>query len=336
MRSCSPRARTGYAATIPISCTRSTQPTAELRRTIAWGFATPDRFVIDGDSIWVTDRDAPRIVRIDLTTRAQGGELRMPDDPSHPVESTSGMAIGEGSLWVAGTAASASVVVQFDLRTGRVQDTIPVPYVGPMAFGDGSLWVVGHGDLLRVDPATSTVVARANLDTSDLSSIAFGNHDAWTADPVSGSVWKIAPRWRDRGDLRGGPGLQLADVLRPRHLGGGVARRPAHRHRHSDRRPANDSRSATARPSIAAHGGRLLVTLERSAQDQIAALPGTVLRVATNGDPFSPADPAWNGSFFFRQIAFATCARLVRYEDSGVPDGWTLVPEVASMPDVSA
>ena len=73
-----------------------------------------------------------------------------------------------------------------------------------------------------------------------------------------------------------------------------------------------------------------------AAQDQIAALPGTVLRVATNGDPFSPADPAWNQSFFFRQIAFATCARLVRYEDSGVPDGWTLVPEVASMPDVSA
>ena len=98
------------------------------------------------------------------------------------------LAIAGGWLWAAG----GNGVDRLNLKTGKVEGTVPVPGAICLAMDVGvdALWVGSCGSepaVLRVDPATGKVVATIAIDASDLSpesSIAAAEDAVWlqTAD----------------------------------------------------------------------------------------------------------------------------------------------------------
>ena len=82
-----------------------------------------------------------------------------------------------------------------------------------------------------------------------------------------------------------------------------------------------------------AHGGVVVVGVQRSAQDVTAGLKGRVVRIAMKEDSLDPTDPvATQTAFNPPQVAFqyATCAKLLDYPDAEGARGRTLAPEVAA------
>jgi class 3 adenylate cyclase/streptogramin lyase len=73
-----------------------------------------------------------------------------------PVGNSPGsIAFGDGSVWVSNGADG--TVTRIDPATRRTV-TIDVTTVGPLAIGRDGVWVASQTDLLRIDPATNTVV----------------------------------------------------------------------------------------------------------------------------------------------------------------------------------
>lgn len=157
--------------------------------------------------------------------RLTGGP-NAPDNPIRPagsvvatirVPSTGGIAVGNGSVWVANTLEYS--VTRIDPSTNTVIATIPTGrspedlFHGPtrVAIGHGSAWVPdGRADcscLHRIDPAQNTIVATIPLGTPTFASfrlaplgIAVTADAVWVAlrhgreeDALSGSVVRVDP-----------------------------------------------------------------------------------------------------------------------------------------------
>jgi ABC-type transport system substrate-binding protein/sugar lactone lactonase YvrE len=313
--------------------------THTLTRTIPWGMPSPNWWAVDGGSIWATDATAPRIVRIDVLTGARSKviDVLAKDAEAPPIEALGGIAVGAGSVWVAGDRASDSVVQRYDPITGQLQAEIGVPYADLVYFGAGSAWVLARpGQLYRIDPASNTIGEPVLVPGSEATYVAFANGYAWTADPGTGTVWKIDPTATIAASYVTGFG---ALSLSATDAGVWVADSRAGTLSRIDATTGRIDRLAVGHypAAVAVLGSTLMVPVEASAADQIAELQGSVLRVGMRGDPVSPPDPAVNSAFDYRTIAYATCARLLTYRDADAPDGWTLFPEVAAaMPELSA
>jgi YVTN family beta-propeller protein len=70
-----------------------------------------------------------------------------------------------------------------------------------IAFGNGSLWAVGTASppnaesvLMRVDPATSRILASLDFTAATASGLAVGNDAAWVAARGDNAVWQISTR----------------------------------------------------------------------------------------------------------------------------------------------
>ena len=232
----------------------------------------------------------------------------------------------------------ANEVDRVDPVTGKVQARIQVARLDILAFGNGAVWGTGLGKLIRIDPATNEVTSSTDLTAFHfLPTITFSTDAAWTADETDGSVWKVDRAGTVRGRYQAGAGarpLQYMDgtLWVGNQDDGSVTGIDA-----------NTGKITTFTVGhqvgyLAAGDGVLMLGVDRSPEDDIAELEGSVLIVVMTGEPLQQptADSAVNLTAYNRMIQYATCARLLNYPDAPAPAGFELTPEVAaSMPDVS-
>jgi ABC-type transport system substrate-binding protein len=233
----------------------------------------------------------------------------------------------------------ANEVDRIDPATGRVQARIEATRLDILAFGNGALWGTGLGKLTRIDPATNEVTASADFTPFHfLPTIAFSTDAAWTADETDGSVWKVDRAGTVRGRYQAGAGarpMQYMDgtMWVGNQDDGSVTGIDA------DTGKITTFTIGHQVGSLAAGDGVLMLGLDRSPEDAIAELEGSVLIVAMTGEPLQQPTPdaAVNFTAYNRMNQYVTCARLLDYPDAPGPAGFELMPEIAaSMPEVSA
>ncbi len=113
--------------------------------------------------------------RLALDTGSVTDTIRVGNAPS-------GVAVGEGSVWV--TNAGDSSVSRIDPETNEVSQTLPASEPGPtgIAVGDGALWVADSigAALLRVDPTTEEESQSVPL-AGQPSGVAFTPDGVWVS-----------------------------------------------------------------------------------------------------------------------------------------------------------
>jgi class 3 adenylate cyclase/DNA-binding beta-propeller fold protein YncE len=106
----------------------------------------------------------------------------------------SGLAAGEGALWVAGN--------DVDRTLWRVDPTsrhvtpIPLPFApSAIAAGSGGVWLVDQRDnsVVRLDPATNRLGRRIRVG-HEPSAVTVGDGFVWVANALDGTVSRIDPR----------------------------------------------------------------------------------------------------------------------------------------------
>ena len=135
-------------------------------------------------AVWVTDNEADNVTRVDPTGLVNA--IAVGNGPS-------GIAVGEGGVWVAYT--GDDELVRFDPSTRAVTATIPVGRapVG-VALGAGSVWVANSGDgtVTRIDPKSDRKTTIAVGGSPQAITVAGGR--AWvTVDGQTISPSGVAP-----------------------------------------------------------------------------------------------------------------------------------------------
>ena len=288
----------------------------------------------DDRSIWVTDLAAPHVIRVDQRTGVVA-DFSFAKDASDTAVATD-VAVGSGSVWLARP--DVPEVVRLDPATGKVQARLLVNAWG-LAFGGGALWYWEEGSIGRIDPVTNeqTFDPVRLSQNGSLNNIYVGGGDAWTSDPSSGQVWRVDRSGRQTSfTLQPGVG-EMGSTDRTMWITNantgvltGIDLVTGQQDQTID--------TGHAVLAVAAGGSELMIAVGPTADEVVAGLQGSVLTVATSGQPWwdpSP-DPALNGDWQVQQALYLTCVGLLRYPDKPAPEGWTLEPEAATaMPTVS-
>jgi class 3 adenylate cyclase len=254
------------------------------------------------------------------------------------------LAYGGGSLWVAG--GWFGDLTEMDPSTGDVRSATSIQASGLLglvdgvAFADDVAWASSSlsGRIIAVDPADATIRQDTTL-ASGIGPIAAGGGFGWVADGAAGTVTRIdalgATTSYSVGTNIAALGYDaVADVLWAASFDGGVASIDALTGQVKQQYLGH---SATA---VAADDGRVLAGMTRSPAEIVAAIPGSVLRVASADDFVTDpgAVPPW---FTIQplqgQVIDLICAPLLTRRVEPGPDGELLEPVVAAaMPELSA
>ena len=106
----------------------------------------------------------------------------------------SGLAAGEGALWVVGNDVNRTLW-RVDPTSGRVT-AIPLPFApSAIAAGSGGVWLVDQSDnsVVRLDPATNRLGRRFPVG-HEPSAVTVGAGFVWVANVLDGTVSRIDPR----------------------------------------------------------------------------------------------------------------------------------------------
>lgn len=170
---------------------------------IKQGMAATDQELIAGGvafahgSVWAagtvptTPNPGTVLMRVDPSTGRIASTLNF------EASTASGVAVGNGSIWVA--AAGDDAVWQVDEGTDQVDGKVTVgKEPSDVAFGDGSVWVTTAGDdsLWRLDaPEGGNVTVRSVIHVgSRPSSVAVTPDAVWVANHGDGTVSRADPR----------------------------------------------------------------------------------------------------------------------------------------------
>jgi DNA-binding SARP family transcriptional activator/DNA-binding beta-propeller fold protein YncE len=130
-----------------------------------------------GGSLWVADRFANAVTRIDLAERRVAGTIKVGIDPLSS-------AFGFGALWVADGDSGTIAVIRPGALKPIIVRGIPSPY--GVAAAAGGVWVASNGmhAVYRIDPDTHAIVKRIDLGTPTdfLSGVSAGQHGVWAID----------------------------------------------------------------------------------------------------------------------------------------------------------
>lgn len=143
----------------------------------------PGAVVARGNSVWVAPSTG-LLTRLDAMTGAVAQRL----DPN---ASPSGIAIGNGAIWLSDT--EADNVVRVD-ATGLLT---PIPVGNAptgITVGAGGVWVIDSLDdsLVRIDPGTRSPTGTTPVGRSP-AGVAFGAGSVWVANSGDGTVTRINP-----------------------------------------------------------------------------------------------------------------------------------------------
>jgi virginiamycin B lyase len=107
----------------------------------------------------------------------------------------SGVAVGDGAVWVATSGVDRSRVVRIDPAGNRVAASVAVPLgQAELAVGAGAVWVASSSDnsVSRIDPATNKVAATIAVGRQP-SGIAVAAGSVWVANALDDTVTRINP-----------------------------------------------------------------------------------------------------------------------------------------------
>jgi ABC-type branched-subunit amino acid transport system substrate-binding protein len=124
------------------------------------------------DGVWVLSDGS--VTRIDARTNRVGQRIRF------GAQSTSGIAVGAGSVWA--TDEQEGVIWRVEPGPSPVTRTIDVgPGATYIAFGAGAVWAANYidGTVSRIDPRTNAVTARAQIGGAQ--ALAAGAGSAWVS-----------------------------------------------------------------------------------------------------------------------------------------------------------
>jgi ABC-type transport system substrate-binding protein len=286
------------------------------------------RIGIGGGFVWVREDGGSAVVAVSART----GRIarRFTPDAANGI----GVAYGDGSLWLA----EGDAVARVDPRTGRVVSRIverPGQQGTPerLAFAGGWLWAGSDGGYLRkIDPVAGRIVAQTTAQ-GRISDIAVDD-DVWVTITPNDlldqfneddlTLESTTPVGRDPARISvGGGRVWIANAT-----GETVSSVTQDTLRHSVRR-------VTARPQTAAFGGGVLLVAATPRPTPLPPVDGDEIRVSTPQQVLFP-DPAGPRTPQDREVAYATCANLLGFPDSGGAEGGILRPEVAAaMPTLS-
>ncbi len=111
-------------------------------------------------SIWVTDRHARTLLRIDPASNTVVETIDITAGDPADSDATADVGAGFGRIWVAGSQS----VKSYDPATGQVE-AHPTQTFPRLAIGSDAVWVSGSWNYLiqRLDPATGDVTAQSEL-----------------------------------------------------------------------------------------------------------------------------------------------------------------------------
>jgi peptide/nickel transport system substrate-binding protein len=308
--------------------------------------------------------DRRRVVRVDARSHRVSASARLPF-------AGGSIAVGDGGLWV--TEGAGPRVALIGGRSGRVVRTFRVgsgaEHAGPLAVGSGSLWLGRGPEVLRVDPRSGRVRARASTPV-EVTTVRAAEGAVWAVSGQDGRVAKIDPATGDvvarnrihgyAADLAVGGGFAWLAVV-PDDVIFKLSADDLAVAGTTQARPGPDVLSWDAGQLWASTGvGRSLLRLggeSGSSQLHMDAIPAGVaasggllwtatlplppptrpagkggeLRVAVQQDDVG-TDPATVLSPDVAQLRYATCAGLLAYPDAPGAEGRRLVPEVAAAP----
>jgi peptide/nickel transport system substrate-binding protein len=318
--------------------------TGNVIATIGLG-VEPSGIAFGEDSVWVTGRHSPTLIRVDPSINDIVDRFSLPMDGVE-TDLTGEVAVGAGSVWIGhGAFNPGAWIERVDPNSGRIQKrfSILAGDVDHLAFGGGGLWVAStpSGELRKIDPRTNQVVLTRTLE-SDLCCVAVGGGYVWAATNPSGDIWKLTHDGRLRPTIKlSSPveHLTYADGALWASLGGSgtVAR-------------IDPTTNAIRRYDIGhfatgvdAQDGLVAVGVRESAEDAIAGLGRDIVWIGrkerTLFDSGAATDPAFTAPTWDApqmQFHYATCARLLNYADAEGNAGKKLVPEVAAdLPELS-
>jgi streptogramin lyase len=162
--------------------------TNELVADIPLGF-TSSLMAAGAGSIWVVDPEGNTLTRIDPKTMEIVAPPRgIPGSGGIPV----GLAVGEGSVWVAVNQEDTLVVLEIGPALGDLRQTITLheARVGSLsveretvvlAIGEGSVWALqrARGEVTRIDPATNVPAPPPIAEGLDAIALAVGAGSVW-------------------------------------------------------------------------------------------------------------------------------------------------------------
>jgi ABC-type oligopeptide transport system substrate-binding subunit/DNA-binding beta-propeller fold protein YncE len=339
---------------------------AETHRGIAGeqpvlGGAPSDIAFADG-AAWVLVPGQQRVVPIDLATHDARRSVRLPWPPAARIAS------GGGYVWAAQNGGSG--IARIDARTGKVDLRFDVPAAAAgIDYGAGSLWLAGGADVFRVDPRNGQVLRRIpdNGAATQFEWLTFADGAVWTArvsdgmvakiDPVENRVTQHAKLHGSVSDMAVGGGfvwisvlpdgvvvklseddLSLQDTLAggadPERISFGrgvlwIANTAAKAVSFFDEGSrARQALLTSAQPTTAVYHHGLVWTGTSPPPKPLPPIAGEEIRLST---------PEYLSGVPEDQRAYATCAYLLNYPDSGGVEGTQLRPEVAAaMPTVSS
>lgn len=148
--------------------------------------ADADLVAVVGSSVWVVGSNSIA-TRIDAQTNAILSKVRVAQDPT-------GVATGDGALWVAGR--SATAITRVDAVSGKVAARIPTPETARyVAVGAGAVWAASNESptIWRIDPRSNKVVASISLSDTP-NGIAATAAGVWVLGATNDRVVRINPR----------------------------------------------------------------------------------------------------------------------------------------------
>ena len=143
-----------------------------------------------GDAVWVTDRAAGTVTRLDPKSNTAGTPIAAGTAPC------ASLSAGFDSVWVP-LCGSNPGVARVDAAKGTVSATVPVAVAGAdgsTAIAVGSLWVVSSrkGVLSRVDPDTNAPIAETYV-SEGADAVVAGEDALWVTSGTSGMLTRVNP-----------------------------------------------------------------------------------------------------------------------------------------------
>jgi ABC-type transport system substrate-binding protein/DNA-binding SARP family transcriptional activator len=313
------------------------QDTGKVVATLGLG-VTPSGLAVGEGSVWVTDLNSPRLLRIDpsLNPPIVADRIGL---PKAGTDQTSDVIVAAGSVWVGhGGFNPGAWVERIDPATAQVQHRFSIlgGEATALAYGDGALWVASApaGDLRKIDPNTNSIVAKVHL-RQGICCVAAGGGYVWAAVNPDATIWKLG---KDGSVLTTIKLPARIDSLTYRDGALWVADGEAGTVVKID--PTTNARRTYKLghhlAGIDERRGIVAVGVRPSTQDATAGLTGRIVRVAVKADTLfwsgAPTDPSRYASFDAPQVQFhyATCGRLLNYPDAEGEAGKKLVPEIAA------
>lgn len=272
----------------------------------------PGGMAVGLGATWVTDSGSSTLYRLSSGVTA-ARRIRLPPLDGSFAGRTGGVAVGDGSIWVARPAGTVDRLS----RSGELEHRFRIPGATQVVSSGRAIWAIsGHnGIVTKLGPRTNSVRARTRLRAA-VCCLTGGGGSVWATSEAGGLLWQLRPDGRVQ-DLVHVPApateLAYADgaVWISGYTSGAVTRVDAHtlavRIVHTDQAVAG----------MAAAPGVVAFSTFASERAALAGVRGPVARILLTQDLIADGDPAapivFGDRDAARQRQAATCLSLYEY-----------------------